>query len=159
VGMAHLAKLLKYSEEKLEKLKQIENITVQQKTAIDSRDFAALNSLVEEKQKIIDYIDWCDSAFQEELKKVKERLGVKTFEEIGEVNGRDEKKALAGIIGLIIEAIEKIQTLEKDNHQKLLASMEQVREKLKKVRNGQKSIAVYDSGIGIASGSFVDKKK
>lgn len=157
--MAHLNKLIKYSEEKLDKLKQIEEVTVQQKAAIDSQDFAALNLLVEEKQKIIDYIDWCDSAFQEELEKVKKRLGVKSIKDIGEAEGGEEKKALVDIIGMIIETIEKIQALERENHKKLLESMDQVKEKLRKVRNGQKSVAVYDSGTGMASGSFLDKKK
>jgi hypothetical protein len=157
--MTHLTKLIRYSEEKLDKLKQVEKVTVQQKSAIDGRDFAALNSLVEEKQKVIDYIDWCDNAFQDELNRVKERLGVKSFKDIGEMDGQGEKKALAEIIAMIIETIERIQALEKDNHKKLLESMDQIKEKLKKVKNGQKSIAVYDSGIGMASGSFLDKKK
>ena len=157
--MAHLNKLIRYSEEKLDKLKQIEDVTVQQKAAIDSRDFAALNSLVEEKQKIIDYIDWCDSAFQDELEKVKKRLGVKSIKDIGQAEDQDEKKALVDIIAMIIEAIEKVQALERENHKKLLESMDQVKEKLKRIRNGQKSIAVYDSGMGMASGSFIDKKK
>ena len=157
--MAHLNKLIRYSEEKLDKLKQIEEVTVQQKAAIDSQDFAALNSLVEEKQKVIDYIDWCDNAFQEELERVKKRLGVKSIKDIGEAEGGEEKKALVDIIGMIIETIEKIQALERENHKKLLESMEQIKEKLRKVRNGQKSVALYDSGMGLASGSFLDKKK
>ena len=157
--MAHLNKLIRYSEEKLDKLKQIEEVTVQQKAAIDSQDYAALNSLVEEKQKVIDYIDWCDSAFQEELEKVKRRLGVKSIKDIGEAEDKEEKKALVDIIGMIIETIEKIQVLERENQKKLLESMDQVKEKLRKIRNGQKSVAVYDSGMGLASGSFLDKKK
>jgi hypothetical protein len=157
--MAHLNKLIRYSEEKLDKLKQIEEVTMQQKAAIDSQDYAALNSLVEEKQKVIDYIDWCDSAFQEELERVKKRLGVKSIRDIGEAEGKEEKKALVDIIGMIIETIEKIQVLERENQKKLLESMDQVKEKLKKIRNGQKSVTVYDSGMGLASGSFLDKKK
>jgi hypothetical protein len=157
--MAHLNKLIRYSEEKLDKLKQIEEVTMQQKAAIDSQDYAALNSLVEEKQKVIDYIDWCDSAFQEELERVKKRLGVKSIKDIGEAEGKEEKKALVDIIGMIIETIEKIQVLERENQKKLLESMDQIKEKLKKIRNGQKSVAVYDNGMGLASGSFLDKKK
>ena len=157
--MAHLNKLIRYSEEKLDKLKQIEEVTAQQKAAIDSQDYAALNSLVEEKQKIIDYINWCDSAFQEELDRVKKRLGVKSIKDIGETEGNEEKKALVDIIGMIIETIEKIQVLERENQKKLLETMDQVKEKLRKIRNGQKSVAVYDSGMGMVSGSFLDKRK
>ncbi len=157
--MAYLKKLIRYSEEKLDKLKQIEEITMQQKAAIDSQDYAALSSLVEEKQKVIDYKDWCDSAFQEELEKVKRRLGVKSIKDIGEAEDKEEKKALVDIIGMVIETIEKIQVLERENQKKLLESMDQVKEKLRKIRNGQKSDAVYDSGMGLASGSFLDKKK
>ncbi len=157
--MADLTKLVRYSQEKLDKLKQIEKVTEQQKTAIDSQDLAALNSLVEEKQKVIDYIDWCDNAFQDELKRLKERLGVKTLNDIREIDDGQEGKTLVAIITEITETIESIQAMEKDNHKKLLASMDQIKEKLRKVRNGQKSIAMYDGGNEAASGSFIDKKK
>jgi len=60
---------------------------------------------------------------------------------------------------MIIETIEKIQVLERENQKKLLETMDQVKEKLRKIRNGQKSVAVYDSGMGMVSGSFLDKRK
>jgi len=43
--MAHLNKLIRYSEEKLDKLKQIEEVTVQQKAAIDSQDSLTARTL------------------------------------------------------------------------------------------------------------------
>jgi hypothetical protein len=157
--MAELTKLVRYSEEKLDKLKQIEQFTKRQKAAIDSHDLAVLAPIVEEKQKVIDYIDWCDDAFQDELQKLKERFGVKTLKDIGEIDDGKEGKTLVGIIAKIVETIESIQLLEKDNHEKLVMAMEQVKEKLKRVRQGQKSVALYDGGVSSASGSFIDKKK
>jgi translation elongation factor P/translation initiation factor 5A len=58
-----------------------------------------------------------------------------------------------------VETIENIQLLEKDNHEKLVLAMEQVKEKLKRIRQGQKSVALYEGSAASASGSFFDKKK
>lgn len=158
-GMVELTKLVRYSEEKLDKLKQIEKFTRQQKEAIDSHDLAVLAPLVDKKQKVIDYIDWCDNAFQDELDRIKKKLGVKTLRDIGDIETNDEGKTLVSIIAKIVETIENIQLLEKDNHEKLVLAMEQVKEKLKRIRQGQKSVALYESSAASASGSFFDKKK
>ncbi len=158
--MTHLSNLLKYSEQKLEKLKQIKGATIEQKKAIDDNDIDTLNSLIEKKQVAIDFINKCDDAFQKELESVKRKLGVKSFQDITETDGGAEKKALVEIVHSIIKTINDTKALEKDNHRRLLDAMDEAKQKLKKVRKGQKSVAMYDKGMGgMGSGSFIDKKK
>lgn len=157
--MTHLANLLKYSKEKLKRLKQIEKATIKQKKAIEDKDMAVLNSLIEEKQRAIEYINKCDSAFQKELEDVKRKLGVKSFQDITETEGNAEKKVLVELIHNIIETINNTKALEKDNHRNLLDAMDKAKERLKKVRKGQKSVAMYDRGVEMSAGSFIDKKE
>lgn len=157
--MANLTKLIRYSEEKLDKLKSIEEYTRQQKTAIDNHRLADLVPLVDKKQRAIDYIDRCDNAFQDELDRIKREYGVKTLVEIEKIKGNDGAKTLVGTISKIVETIKRIQILEEENNKRLDRAMEQVKGKLKKVRQGKKSVALYESGPDPAAGSFIDKKK
>ena len=160
MGKIDLAKLIEYSEEKLEKLKEIKRLTEQQGAAIEKEDMGALNRLLAEKQRVIDYIDRCDDAFQEELIKLKEQLGISSLSMLKDIeDGDGERKRLVSIVAEIVNTIRLIQDLEKENHNKLVEGMEQVKKKLKKVRQGKKGLASYNSGSSMLFGSFIDKRK
>jgi hypothetical protein len=159
MGQADLSKLIKYSQEKFDKLQEIKQLTGMQKDAIDEEDINKLNNLVAQKQKIIDYIDWCDSSFQKELEQMKEHLGIKNLAELKEKVDEKDDETLVGIIKGIVTTIEEIQDMEKENHAKLLSSMEQIKERLKRVRKGKKGLGGYNRNAVTVYGSFIDKKK
>lgn len=160
MGKADLTKLIEYGEVKLEKLKEIRSLTEQQKDAIDREDFETLNRLIAEKQKVIDFIDRCDSAFQEEMERLKEEMGISSLSMLKDIQGTGgETGKLVGVVGEIVNSIRDIQALEKQNHLKLLKGMGQVKEKLRKVRQGKKGLAGYNPGRGTEFGSFIDKRK
>jgi len=160
MGNMDLTKLVEYSEIKLIKLKEMKQLTQAQMEAIEKRDIDTLNNLVEKKQKIIEYIDSCDMSFHNELKQLKEQMGVKSLSDIkGTTDKNKDKEILVGVVIKIIDTIQQIQVMEKENYNKILANMKQVMGKLKNVRQGKKGFNAYNPKINTVSGSFIDKKK
>lgn len=160
MGNADLSKLIRYSEEKLDKLKEIKQLTRMQKDAIGNEDIDALNNLVAEKQKIIDYISWCDQSFQAELANLRELMSAKGLMELKDVlQGNPDNEALGSAIRQIVNTIEDIQEMEKENHLKLLNNMEEIKDRLKKIRQGKKSFNGYSQNVGGVAGNFIDKMK
>ncbi|MBA1334002.1 MAG: hypothetical protein HPY66_1486 [Firmicutes bacterium] len=160
MGNADLSKLIRYSEEKLDKLKEIKQLTRMQKDAIGNEDIDALNNLVEEKQKIIDYISWCDQSFQTELANLRGLMSARGSMELKDVlEGNPDNEALGSAIRQIVNTIEDIQEMEKENHLKLLNNMEEIKDRLKKIRQGKKGLNGYNQNVSGVSGSFIDKMK
>ncbi|MDI6707234.1 MAG: flagellar protein FlgN [Bacillota bacterium] len=160
MGNADLSKLIRYSEEKLDKLKEIKQLTRMQKDAIGNEDIDALNNLVEEKQKIIDYISWCDQSFQTELANLRELMSARGSMELKDVlEGNPDNEALRSAIRQIVNTVEDIQEMEKENHLRLLNNMEEIKDRLKKIRQGKKGLNGYNQNVSGVSGSFIDKMK
>jgi len=146
-------------EQKYNLLKDMLDITELQLSAIIKEELTELEELAEEKQLRINSIDRLDDKFNTVFSQLKKQLGFVSFDELHQLNMPEEKR-LKENTNNIIDIINKIVNLEKENNEKMLKLMSNYKNELKNITFGKKAVSIYNNPYSTNNPSFfIDKKK
>lgn len=145
-------------ERKLELFNEIYNITLKQQQDIENNDAENIEALVQQKQTVIDEVDKLDLRFLEGYKTLKETLNIDKLDKI-DTDKYPELKKLKENVQKIMEIAPQIMELESSNKEKLDQIFQRVKNEIKQINLGKKSIKAYEPTPVNNDGIFIDKKK
>jgi hypothetical protein len=145
-------------EKKLELFNEIYVITVAQQKDIEENEADNIEALVQQKQQVIDQIDKLDQAFLDGYKQLKDELKIDSLDLI-DTNKHPEMKNIKEHIKSIMGMAHKIMELENSNKVKLDSIFEGVKNELRQIKSGRRSVKAYESAPIYNDGIYIDKKK
>ncbi len=154
----NVVKMQELLNKKKEALKIIYNLTLKQKNDIDTNEGANLEKYIDDKQIEIDKIDNIDKGFSMIFEDLKKRLNIESMEELDTGNYSDFKIIKEQIKGLM-EIAHKTMALERENKDALEILIDNVKNDIKQVSLGKKSISAYEKQSTNTDGIYIDKKK
>jgi flagellar FlgN protein len=152
--------LINLTQKKEEQLQDILKLTISQKILIANGDMQKLSEVIEHKQVLMENIQGLDMKFLEHYTKLKERLNIESIEEI-DLKEYPQLKDLKLHIKNILEILKQIDSLDKQNKEKLSTDFEKIKEEMKKSKQQQQSTkltANYQKKYFGGQGAFVDNK-
>ncbi|MDK2800268.1 MAG: hypothetical protein PWQ70_1887 [Clostridiales bacterium] len=150
--------LIRIGEAKAKLMDDILDITQKQSLNIGEEHIDVLSDLIQQKQKCIDKINVLNKEFIEKYDDIKQNLNVASLAEINS-NEYPSVIKLKTTIQSIDKVVQQIQQLEKINNKKMLDALGAVKEQITNIKNSRKVNAVYNQGMPIYVGVFIDKKK
>lgn len=154
-----LIKDLNYILEQKSKLfKEILDITILQREDIENNRAANIGTLVDRKQQVIDTIDKLDQSFLQGYQKLKDELKLDRPDKI-DTDKHPELKTLKQYVEGIMELAGRIMELENGNHEKLNEIFNEVKNELKQINVGKRSLKAYEKPIMQNDGIYIDRKK
>jgi molybdopterin converting factor small subunit len=153
-----IANLNKLLDKKVEYFSEIQNITLVQKSDIETNSAEKIEELVKQKQQIIDKVDSIDTAFKQQFNTLKISLGIESLEKADLVK-YPSLGQLKSKVKIIMAYAEQIMKLENENNQKLNELLSSIRQELKQLKVGKKSLKAYDNPVINRDGIYIDKKK
>lgn len=145
-------------EQKLDLFSELYDITVMQQQDIDNNEADNIETLVQQKQLIIDKIDQLDQNFLKGYETLKTSLNLDKLEKT-DTSKYPELRNLKESVERIMELAPEIMKLENNNREKLNAIFDKVKNELKQVKAGKKSIKAYEAAPVYNDGIYIDKKK
>jgi FlgN protein. len=155
----YLQKLIALSSEKLDRLKEMLELTKRQSGFITEDSVDELQEIIDLKQRQMNLIDELDDAFEVYFSRLKSVLGVQSIEEIsmGQYQGAAELKQL---IKIIFDTMAQIQVIEKDNNEKARGVLSKLSGQIRQVKQGRIANNGYNIGGKLPQQSyFFDTKK
>ena len=143
---------------KLELFNEMYKITVDQQKDIEQNEAGNIEVLVQQKQQIIDKIDKLDESFLAGFNNVKKEFQLDSVELI-DTKKHPEMIVIKNHIKSIMGMAHKIMELENNNSKKLDSIFQSVKEELKQINTGKRSLRAYDHKPTNNDGMFIDKKK
>lgn len=154
-----IQKVIEASNKKYSCLQQLIVLTRAQTEVISEESMDGLEKLIGEKQVRIDEINKVDEDFGMYVDLLKQKLGVSRLDEI-ENSSLKGLKELKQITGQIMELLNEINILEKNNNKKAKDLLDDLGAQIRQIREGKKLNNLYNTGSGtIPPAYFVDKKK
>ncbi|NLL06177.1 MAG: flagellar protein FlgN [Clostridiaceae bacterium] len=154
-----IQKVIEASNKKYSCLQQLIVLTRAQTEVISEESMDGLEKLIGEKQVRIDEINKVDEDFGMYVDLLKQKLGVSRLDEI-ENSSLKGLKELKQITGQIMELLNEINVLEKNNNKKAKDLLDDLGAQIRQIREGKKLNNLYNTGSGtIPPAYFVDKKK
>jgi len=145
-------------EQKLELFSEIYDITLLQQKDIENNQAEQIEALVQQKQQIIDRVDRLDVSFLEGYKRLKEELSLDSLDKI-DLSKHPELRNIKASVTEITQMAHKIMELENSNRQKLDAIFQGVKNELRQINTGRRSIKAYEAQPVYNDGIYIDKKK
>ena len=145
-------------EEKLRLFNEIYHITLEQQKDIEDHEADNIEGLVQQKQLVIDKIDKLDEDFLAGYNKLKEELHIESIDLIN-TDKLPEMKNIKNHIKNIMGITHKIMELENSNKEKLDKIFQDVKNELRKIKTGKRSVKAYESTPRFNDGIYIDKKK
>lgn len=139
-------------------LREILDLTRQQKEALASDSLDELEILIAKKQTKMDAVDKLDEQFMVYLEGLKRRLGIKTLDELPawRIPGATELKENTAAI---LDVLREIKALDDENTASVKSKMAVLKDKIKQSNDFRKvSAAYFQPGHNLASPYFDQKK-
>lgn len=139
-------------------LREILDLTRQQKEALASDSLDELEILIAKKQTKMDAVDKLDEQFVVYLEGLKRRLGIKTLDELPawRIPGATELKENTAAI---LDVLREIKALDDENTASVKSKMAVLKDKIKQSNDFRKVSAAYlQPGHNLASPYFDQKK-
>ena len=136
----------------------IYDLTVKQKEDIETNMGDNLENFIDKKQEQIDKIEIIDNLFNNVFQLLKSEMKVDTLDDVDFERYPNLKNIKKQVIE-IIELTSKIMEVENRNKEKVDKIMNEIKDDLKKVRYGKKSIDAYDKPNVNVDGVYIDRKK
>lgn len=138
-------------------------LTQSQTESITEAGMDRLNHLIYEKQLEIDGINKLDDEFGACSQKMKSTLGISSLNQLDaailDAAAAKGAKQLKVLTAEILDVIQSISNLEKENSSKSKKLLEQFGNEIKKINQGKKANNAYRPGVSSAPSYFLDKKK
>ncbi|SES85984.1 FlgN protein [Natronincola peptidivorans] len=150
--------LLRLTEAKLVLMKDLLKVTTEQSRILQTDEVEMLDSLIQQKQVIIEKINVLDKEFAEKYEMLKKELGVANLQEL-EGEAAESFKDLKEKIEKVIEVIEEIHLLDHANTEKIKENIAAAKKNIKTIKTGKKAVSGYNSTYNEGHSIFMDKKK
>lgn len=145
-------------EKKLELFNKLYDITLEQKKDIENNEADNIEILVQQKQQVIDKIDKLDADFLAGYNKLKEELQIDNLD-FTDTAKYPEMKNIKAHIEKIMGMAHKIMELENSNRERLESIFQDVKNELRQIKAGKRSLKAYEPTPVYNDGIFIDKKK
>lgn len=145
-------------EKKLEFFNEMYKITLAQQKDIEENEAGNIEVLVQQKQQVIDKIDKLDESFLAGFNKLKKEFKLESIDLI-DTNKYPEMMNIKNHIKSIMGMAHKIMELENSNRIVLDSIFQSVKEELKQINTGKRSLKAYDQKPINNDGIYIDKKK
>lgn len=152
-----LVVLIKLLNEKAKLLTEILSITNAQTKAIENGKLEKLDNLIQVKQDYIDKINNIDNSFNSHFKVIKKKYNV---DQISELDIDIEKETVFKIKEITEEVyglLAKTFEIEKRNSELINSNFQEIKSKLKNIKQGKKVTSNYYKQPIQAGGYFIDK--
>ncbi|MGB7605779.1 MAG: flagellar export chaperone FlgN [Lutisporaceae bacterium] len=158
MDMQLIKELNNITEQKLKFFREILDITVLQKEDIKNNKAENIETLVQKKQQVIDTIDKLDKSFLTGYRQLKDELKIGKPDKI-DTDKYPELKTLKHCVEEIIDLAGAIMELENSNREKLNKIFDEVKNELKQINTGKRSLKAYEIPFTQKDGIYIDKKK
>lgn len=145
-------------EKKLELFHDMYKITVSQQKDIEENKAGNIELLVQQKQQVIDKIDKLDESFLAGFNKLKKEFQLDSIDLI-DTNKHPEMMNIKNHIKSIMGMAHKIMELENSNREKLNDIFQSVKNELKQINTGKRSLKAYEPKPIYNDGFYIDKKE
>jgi organic radical activating enzyme len=145
-------------EKKLELFHEMYKITVSQQKDIEENEADNIELLVHQKQLVIDKIDKLDESFLAGFNKLKKEFQLDSIDLI-DTSKYPEMMNIKNHIKSIMGMAHKIMELENNNREKLDHIFQNIKNELKQVNTGKRSLKAYEPKPVYNDGFYIDKKK
>jgi len=153
-----ITELVSLIDKKKQLFDNIMDITLEQKKDIDENAANNIEKLVNQKQSVIESIDEIDKSFSEKFNLLKKQLKINTLEEI-DFSKYPEMKNLKRKVVEITAMAQDIMIIEESNKKKLVSIISGLKNEIKQINQGKKSIKAYEKPNINNDGIYIDKKK
>lgn len=153
-----ITELLNLIDSKKKLFDDIMRITQEQKKDIEGNEANNIEELVKSKQSIIDKVDGIDKAFAEKLNLLKKHLNINNLEEL-DFSKYPIMKTLKLKVEEIMSLAQNIMKIEESNKVKISLIMRELKNDMKQLGAGKKSIKAYETPVFNNDGIYIDKKK
>jgi len=151
-----IQEMIKICNTKLSHLKNIISISENQKNAIAEDNTDLLDSAISKKQVEMDIIDKLDIYFIQKYEELKKAYNINSIEEIDGSTYPNIKELQTKISG-IFQALKAIEEIDKCNNEKLSENFEDVKMKLRQIKQGKTMNKGYSTNP--YGNAFIDEKK
>jgi len=151
-------KLQSLLEEKKASMESIYSLTMDQKEDIEKNQGENLNTFIDKKQKEIDKIHLIDDNFQDMVMQLKKELEIEALDDI-DIEIYSEFKSVKELTKQILDLAKIIMELEEQNKIKVQEILDNIKNEIKTIKLGQKSVKAYEKPNINAGGIYIDSKK
>lgn len=153
-----IIKMQQLLKDKKDALACIYDLTIKQKEDIESNMGDNLEGFIDKKQEQIDKIEKIDNLFKNVFQLLKAEIKIDTLDEL-DLDLYPDLKTVKKQVKEIMELAGKIMELENENKEKIDKIMDKIKNDLKRVRLGKKSLDAYDKPNTSVDGIYIDRKK
>ncbi|WP_139380264.1 flagellar export chaperone FlgN [Maledivibacter halophilus] len=153
-----IKKLIHISKEKKALMQNIFDLTNRQRRFLELEKIETVLKQIDLKDKYISEVDELDVKFYTLFNELKKNLAVDSIDKM-DVEKYPQMKILKDIVKKILKLTEKIKIVDNQNINMLKQDMDEIRDKLKGVKKGQKATNAYGAYKNQISSMFFDKKK
>lgn len=154
----YMHRLLEVTAKKRTLMQELLVLTQKQAEVLHEDGLDALQKLVDDKQVRIDAVNKLDEDFDVYFRRLKSELKVNSLEEAkcaGIQGAKELQEAVAGVI----QIVQQIGVLEKENNTKAQGLLNKFGDEVKRVNIAKKANSAYAPGPIQTSSYFIDKKK
>ncbi len=145
-------------DKKLQVFREIHKITLEQKKDIEENSADNIEDLVRRKQNYIDTIDAIDIAFSQQFSLLKEGVGVEGIDSTDAIK-YPALGSLKSKVREVMDIASEIMKLEDVNNSTLTVLFDSLKQELKKINTGKKSLKAYEAPPMAVDAVYIDKKK
>lgn len=153
-----IKKLIHISKEKKALMQNIFDLTNRQRRFLELEKIETVLKQIDLKDKYISEVDELDVKFYTLFNELKKNLAVDSIDKM-DVEKYPQMKILKDIVKEILKLTENIKIVDNQNINMLKQDMDEIRDKLKGVKKGQKATNAYGAYKNQISSMFFDKKK
>jgi hypothetical protein len=154
----YIQRLNEILQKKILLLQDILVLTKAQAEVINEDEIDSLNKLIDKKQTKIDVVNELDEEFNVYFQRLKSSLGVKSIAGL-DASGLEGAKELKDVTAEILNLINRISELEKQNTGNGKSLLDHLGGEIKKINQNKKVSSAYSPGPVSVPSYFIDKKK
>lgn len=152
----NINKMIDLSMKKKDLLLEILKLSKEQERIIEEDKMEELDSILQEKEKLMGKIDSLDMDFLTVYNRIKEEEKIDSFENLP-IDRYGNLKDLKALVNEINNILNNLTILDKNNIGKMKANLEKTKSDLKNVKVGKRAYKGYS--YGDVGSIFIDEKK
>ncbi len=154
----YVARMVELSDKKIKLLQDMLSFTHSQSKAINEGGIDNLNTIIEQKQGVIEAIDKIDEEFNVYFQRFKQVMKIDSLDELKgtEIEGLKE---LQKVVREILRTTNSIRDIEVKNSADGKMFLEKMRSEINTINQAKKASSAYVSKYNEPPSYFIDKKK
>lgn len=151
-------KLVSLLEEKEKLVDRFLTLTTLQQEYILNDNFDELSKIVDEKGDLIERINRIDSEFLEEFESIKKQKGIKSFDEITDID-KETGILLKSLTSSILQKLQVIKDIDEKNNILIRAKFDEIKKTIKSMRYKKEALKDYSQYKQTQFPSGFDRKE